>query len=64
MSNFEFRIAKPGTRPKGGSPKDNFGLFFLNSAIRNPQSAMLSLTEPPPPSNTTGQKITQDGGQE
>jgi len=22
--NFEFRIAKPGTRPKGGSPKDNF----------------------------------------
>jgi hypothetical protein len=20
----EFRIAKPGTRPKGGSPKDNF----------------------------------------
>jgi len=21
--NFGFRIAKPGTRPKGGSPKDN-----------------------------------------
>ena len=26
-SNFEFRIAKPGTRPKGGSPKDNFELM-------------------------------------
>jgi len=23
--DFELRIAKPGTRPKGGSPKDNFG---------------------------------------
>ena len=23
----EFRIAKLGTRPKGGSPKDNFGFF-------------------------------------
>ena len=25
--NFGFRIAKPGTRPKGGSPKDNFELL-------------------------------------
>jgi hypothetical protein len=26
ISNCELRIAKLGTRPKGGSPKDNFGI--------------------------------------
>jgi hypothetical protein len=26
ISNFGWRIAKPGTRSKGGSPKENFGL--------------------------------------
>jgi hypothetical protein len=26
IANCEFRIAKLGTRPKGGSPKDNFNL--------------------------------------
>jgi hypothetical protein len=45
----ELIISKPGTRPKGGSPQDNFEMFipyalcpmlyaFLKSAIRMPHS--------------------------
>ena len=34
ISNFEFRIAKLGTRPKGGSPQDNFEII-------DPQSTMI-----------------------
>jgi hypothetical protein len=33
----EFRIAKPGTRPKGGSPEDNCELRILK--IANPRLA-------------------------
>jgi len=27
INNFEFRNAKLGTRPQGGSPNDNFEMF-------------------------------------
>ena len=48
--NFELRNAKPGTRPKGGSPQDNcemimrtsvVDLAFFKSEIRNSKSEML-----------------------
>ena len=34
VQNFEFRIAKPGTRPKGGSPKDNFEIGNCKGGFR------------------------------
>jgi hypothetical protein len=32
LDYFGLRIAKPGTRPKGGSPQDNFGFQNAKSA--------------------------------
>jgi len=34
ISNFELRIAKPGTRPQGGSPKDNLKARIQESEFR------------------------------